>query len=507
MIFSIFSKTNPFCSIIVLSIAIVIMIFFGISKKRWIKKFTIILAAASLLAALLANIYNFAALGNFSSHLVSFEILQVIEITIILFGALNILFFVSANNIENEHFIKILILLLLSVCCIIFIIISRNFLLVFLSLCAFLISIFQLVTSLNTRWGTGAKHILRFFMSSSLAVTMIFFGFSVIYGSTDFKNFRQIVESETLLNPITVAGIIILGVAIYLYLFLFPFQGPYLKLMRRCEYSSMPVVWFLYFPAGIFLLGKLNEVIFYIKENCNIYIAAVFVALSFVCMVSGNIGAVRTTSTRRIFSFIFLSFNGIYLLNYGALSAGFVNIETVQWLNIVNLSVLAVSFFPAYSIAVNIEKGKGSDSESGIRGFLRSNTYLSINLIIILLSWFYYIELLAIYFREWNLLEMDISNLAVLILAGISFIFLAVNIFRLIIIQFLKSSKENGRGDADDGTNSIVFHKFHYIYISFFTVIVLMMLAAAILRILNVEIYIFSFEITGNKFLEYLMTK
>jgi hypothetical protein len=178
-----------------------------------------------------------------------------------------------------------------------------------------------------------------------------------------------------------------------------------------------------------------------------------------------------------------------------------------QWLNIVNLSILAISFFPAYSIAVSIEKSKGSDSAFGIRGFLRSNTYLSINLIIILLSWLYYIELFAIYFREWNLLEMDISNLAVLILAGISFIFLAVNIFRLIIIQFLKSSKENGRSSADDGANSIVFPKFYYIYISFFTVIVLIMLAAAILRILNVEIYIFGFEITGGKFLEYLMAK
>lgn len=507
MIFSIFSKTNPFCSIIVLSIAIVIMIFFGISKKKWIKKFTIVLAAASLTAALLANIYNFAALGNFSSHLVSFEILQVVEITIILFGALNILFFISANNIENEHFIKILILLLFSVYCIIFIIISKNFLLIFLSLCTFLISIFQLVTSLNTRWSTGAKYISRFFMSSSLAAAMVFFGFSVTYGSTDFRNFRQIVESEVLLNPIAIAGIIIFGVAIYLYLFLFPFQGPYLKLMRRCEYSSLPVVWFLYFPAGIFLLGKLNEVIFYIKENCNIYAAAIFVALSFICIVFGNIGAARTTSMRRIFSFIFLSFNGIYLLNYGALSAGFISIETVQWLNIVNLSILAISFFPAYSIAVNIEKSKGSDSAFGIRGFLRSNTYLSINLIIILLSWFYYIELFAIYFREWNLLEMDISNLAVLILAGISFIFLAVNIFRLIIIQFLKSSKENSRSGTDDSTNSIVFPKFYYIYISFFTVIVLIMLAAAILRILNVEIFVSGFEITGGKFLEYLMAK
>jgi len=504
LIFSIFSKTNPFCSIIALSIAIFIMIFFGISKRRWIKKFTISLTAVSLTTALFANIYNFALLGNFSNYLLSFEILQVVKITIILFSALNILFFISTHNMENEHFIKVLILLLFSVCCIIFIIVSRNFLLIFLSLCVFLISIFQLVTSLNARRGIGTKHMLRFFMSSSLAVTLTFFGFSIIYGSTDFKNFRQIVESEILLNPVAAVGIIILGVAIYLYLFLFPFQGPYLKLMRRWEHSSLPVVWFLYFPAGIFMLGKLNEVIFYLKENHNIYTAAVFTALSFICIISGNIGAVRTTSMRRILSFIFLSFAGIYLLNYSALSAGFISKEAVQWLSIANLLVLIVSFYPIYSIVANIEKSKGSDSISGIRGFLHSNTYLSINLIIILLSWFYYIGFFIICLKGQNLLKVDISNLVVLILAGISFISLAVNIFRLIIIQFLKGSEGKSK-DNTGSSNSIIFPRFCYVYVSFFTVIVLIMLAAVILRILNVEISISGFEITGNKFFESLM--
>ena len=512
MIFSIFDKISPLYSVAVLSIAIFVSIFFGMSRKMRIKKFVVILAALSLFLALFVNIYSFATWGSFSNYLMSFEVLQVIEISIILFSALNILFFISIHNIGNEHFVKILILFIFSICCIIFIVISRNFLLMFLSWCIFLISIFQLVTSLNIRSDGSVKYILRFFISSLLAGVLVFFGFSIIYGSTDFINFKQIVQSEAISSPLTIAGIIIFIIAVYLYLFLFPFQGPYLKLIKRCEHSSMAVIWFLYFPAGIFVLVKLNEVIYYLIDSYNFYMTIVFIVLAFICMIFSNIGAVSTKSMRRILSFLFLFFIGIYLLSYAELSADLISKERQQWLNITNLFMLVVSFLPVYSIAASLEKSTGSDSILNMRGFLRNNTYLGINLIIILLSWcgavgtigyvnrFYYIEPFILCFRRGNLSSMGVLKLIIFAVTAVSFIFLAVNIFRLIVIQFFKS---NGEVSARD-KNSIVFAKFYYIYISFFTIIILAAGILGLLEILNVDVSIFGFRITDCQFLNSL---
>jgi NADH:ubiquinone oxidoreductase subunit 2 (subunit N) len=239
---------------VILSAAMFISVFFGISGKIGIKRFVIILDVLSLFLALFINIYSFAVGGSFSNYLMSFGIFQVIEISIILFSAINILFFISIYNIGDKHFIKILILFMLSVCCIIFLIISRNFLLMFLSWSMFLVSVFQLITSLNIILHENVRYILRFFTSSLLSAILAFFSFSLIYGSTDFKDFRQIVESGAVSSPIVISGIIIFIIAVYLYLFLFPLQGSYLRLIKRCEHSSMAVIWFLYFPAGIFVL-------------------------------------------------------------------------------------------------------------------------------------------------------------------------------------------------------------------------------------------------------------
>ena len=161
-----------------------------------------------------------------------------------------------------------------------------------------------------------------------------------------------------------------------------------------------------------------------------------------------------------------------------------------------NLFILTVSFLPVYSIATSLEESTGSDSILNIKGFLRSNTYLSINLIIILLSWLYYIEPFISYFREGNLSNIGILSLVVLAAAVISFIFLVVNMFRLIVIQFFRSDEGVNIRDK----NSIVFPKFYYVYISFFTIIILAAGIVGLLEILNVDFSIFGFRITDCQF-------
>jgi len=158
-------KIYPLQSIIVLSGTIFISSFFVISKSKAIKKFLIILASVSLILAFYLNIYSFISMGDFSNFLTLFETVQMIEVSIILFSALNLLFFISIYKVDSNHFIRILILFLFSTVCAVFVVVARNFLLIFTSLTIFILAIFQLVTALNLKANKVRPYILEYFLN------------------------------------------------------------------------------------------------------------------------------------------------------------------------------------------------------------------------------------------------------------------------------------------------------------------------------------------------------
>ncbi len=510
LIFSI-DKISPIYSVAILGFAIFISIFFGLSRRKGIKIFIISLFALSILSAMIMNFYVFKITGVYSNSLFNFGLSEMIKIGVFLFGTLNILLFISISNIENNHFVKILMLFLFSVCCIIFLIISRNFIVIFLSMCLSTVSVFQLISSLNNNVISVRRYILKFFLRASLAVILVFFGFSLIYGATDFKSFMQVFESDVISSPLIAAGVLFLGIAVYLFLFIFPFQGPYLKLARRCKNSSLPVIWFLYFPIGIFLFLKLDNMIFYFLDNNGSYMSILFMVLAFGCILGGNIGAVKTTSLRRILSFIFLVYIGLILLNYAMCSTGLIGRDRVDWLNTMNLILLLLSFLPVYSIMITLEKKFNNDSLSNIRGFARTNIYFGVNIFIIILSLFgfmgtigflsrfYYLEPFVSYAAGSKVIKLDLANIFILISIAVAFIFLAVNMLRIIILLFKSSQgKYLSEDKSYTGRNEsrITFPRFYYIYITFFTLFIVFSGIIGLLEILNIDIGFLNFQIT-----------
>ncbi|MCG2791444.1 MAG: hypothetical protein L6305_06830 [Actinomycetia bacterium] len=483
-------KINPLQSIIVLSAAIFISSFFVISKSKAVKRFLIIVTSISLILAFYLNIYSFISMGNFSNFLLSFENAQMIEVSIILFSAVNLLFFISIYKVDSNHFIKILILFLFSTICAVFVVVARNFLLIFTSLTIFILTIFQLVTALNIKTNKARPYILGYFLRPTLTVILFFFGFSLFYGATDLKDFNQILQSEYISNPLIVLGLIIFGIAIYLYFFLFPLQGPYMKLIKRGEFSSNAVIWFLYFPVGIFMFLKLNELFI---EKMSIF----FIVITFICIFAGSIGAFKTNSIRRIMSFLFLFFIGIFILNISMFSTGIISKSLMDWFNITNVLLALFSFMPICSIFSVVEKNTGSDSIDNIKGFGRSNIYICINLIIIFISWSgfaYHIEPFIKYFNGANFLKIGTNNIILLLAVVIAFIFLMVNMFR-IIVQFF-------RKPLTGVVEKIIFPKFFYIYVTFFTLVILVAAILSLLEILNIDIGIINFKITQVYFLK-----
>ena len=167
-------KINPLQGVIVLSFAIFISSFFVMSERQAVKKFIIALFSVSLILAFYLNIYSFVSAGNFSNVLLSFENLQMIEISIIIFCALNLIFFISTYCRDNRHFIKILSIFLFSTISAVFFVLARNFILMFVALVIFILVIFQLMTVLNSKTDRIKPYIIGFFLRPVLTVILFF---------------------------------------------------------------------------------------------------------------------------------------------------------------------------------------------------------------------------------------------------------------------------------------------------------------------------------------------
>ena len=489
-LFYINEKADPFGSIIILSITILILSFFAVSKSKTVKRYLMALVLLSLALAFFLNIYTYIYSGSFSNFLLFFSNIQMIEAGIIIFSAVNLVFFLYLYQKENDNFIKTLILFLFSVICALFLIISRNFLLIFTSLSLFILTIFQLVSAFNSKVDKISLFITGYFLRPALTVILFFFSFSLLLGATDFRDFNKISQSEYITNPLTVLGLIIFGTALYQYFFLFPFQGPYMKMIKRSDFASNAVIWFLYFPTGIFMFLKLSGLFNYFIEKNNIYLSAFLIVITCVCLLAGNIGAIKTKSIRRIISFLFLFFISFFLLNISMFSTGIITRLSMNLFNFVNIFLILTSFMPLYSILSSVEKNTGDDYINSIRGLGRINKYAGVNLVVILLSWLGFIYYIGPFIKYFNagFLQMGAVNLVLLIAVSAALVFLLLNIFRIIVQIFKKPIAE--------AAQKIAFPRFLYIYITFYSFIIIVTVVLIFLKIIDINVPFMDYKIT-----------
>ena len=506
---NILDKIHPFESSAVLLGAAFFSIFFGMSRKKPLKVFLIIVSSCAFAYAFFLNIQTYILTGNFSNYLFNYNFLQMLQISIILFISLNILIFISVSNIEKDYFIKIILIFIFTVFCASLFIISNNFLMVFTSLAIFITCMFQLVTLLNRNGNIGNideytihNNLIRYFLVSVFSLLLILAGFSLIFGSTDFKSFSQILESEKINSTLFKAGVFIIFSSIYFYLFIFPFQSAYIRLTKRCEVSSALVIWFLYFPSGLFLFLKLRGLLLYFIEKNNFYLTISFLTIAFLLAAGGNIGAVKTTSIRRMLAFLFLSSLSITALAVANYSLGVINDQRMDWLIFFNLSLTGLCYFPIFAVFSEIERKSGFNSIGEINGFARKNKFAGINLIFLLLSLagligtggyllrFFIMKPFVDYFREVPGQHSGSHNVILTVLAAITavfaFSFLAANIIKLIVIMFKKSDLK-----------VLNFSKFHLAYVTFYSVFILFLGIIGLMEILNINVNFFNFKITA----------
>jgi NADH:ubiquinone oxidoreductase subunit 2 (subunit N) len=537
------NKIYPFFPGSSIAAAGIILVFFGLSKRKGFKIFGIVLAAVSIITAIFLNIRTFAMFGDFSSGLFDFNLFAASATAVVLFIALNILIFISKINFHNDNFIKIILVFLTCVFFFMVFICANNFIMIFTSFAVLLLAVFQLTSVLNSRVSKGSfseysikNSIVRFYLAAAFSLLLTLMGYSLIYSSTDLKFFKQLLESDKMSSPLVVAGLFIILSSLYIFMFIFPLQSAYIKMQNRIQYSSTQVVWFLYFPAGILMFLKLKDVLFYFMSRHTQPVAGALLAVSAICILGGNVGAVKAQGLRRILSFLYLSMTGQILLGFAMSGLGVLNSSRVVWLAVANIIFMALIYFPLGLFSSELESRFGTDRIANMAGFLRTQKYIGINLLILLLAFggltgtagyilrFLYIQPFLTGFNDILRIGagsgQSVLNISSFAVALVSWVFIAANIIRLIFFlvkrspetrQIAGTTGEPAQASfaVSSGSHAISrqkdkerfrFSQFLHVYLTLFSVIIILSGIMGLLEILGVNLGLLNFSLLNWNF-------
>ncbi len=375
---------NPFGVLTIIFIAIFILIFFGFAQRKKFKVFGLVLTCIAIASAFFINIFGYFKNGGFSDNLFTSDFAQIVEISYVLIFSLVLYIIIFVYNSSSINFLKTNLIFLFSIICLVFVVISKNFLAFFSSFICYNISIFALVTSLNAdatlllkdeykgKTSLEAQFKMsiitgRFFISSLLVTFFMFFGLSILYGVSNFKNFSQLGEVINSYGSDISLVIIIFLFMTYLYFSLFPFQAPYIDMIKKQTISSNYVVMLFYFFPGLILINKCS-VIFYSLSPVNKSILLIGLPILIIVASFGS-GATlfKTSSLRKTSSnFILLFFVG-YILNLLIYLNDFIKEGDYRWLNYSILSLIIISWLPLSIIFSYLEKETGFDNIENLK--------------------------------------------------------------------------------------------------------------------------------------------
>lgn len=462
-----FLKIGPFQGIALLALAVVITLFTSFSKRKSVKIFAITLNALSYAGVLYIYINSYIRTGPFEDFLVMVGLKELILLGVIIFCALNVLFYISFYRFYESGFTRTIILLTFTLISASFLVMASNFIITFVSLVITVFNIFAIISSAGPGSIESGEAIGKFGIRIIAAPVLFFFGFSVLYGSGEIKSFLEVQGLKAAGDPFILIATAIFAGGLFLLTFLYPFQGPYLRLARRINGETLPVLWFIYIPLGIIMFIKFEVFFDIFLKQASINTIVIVAAILLLSLFGANIGAVRTTSLKRIISMLVLFSIGNIIFGKVMGPVGPESGAGLVGANTYGLAIMIIGFMPVCLLMVFTEKGAGNDSILNLRGFAYRKTYISICIILVLLWWIaasIYISPLVALFEGGSFNYPGTAQIIIFALYLTAWLFTAFNILRITFVLF---SRKADKGALSDLTLPKVF----YIYFSIFTLI------------------------------------
>ena len=517
------SYINPAGVFIFLVSGIIILLFFGMSKKEWVKIFSFILLLVLFVSAFIINIFAYRIGGDFSNSLFTSGAMEIFEISIILFFSLVCLCAIFIYNRKNDHFVKIMMIFSFLVISVMVLIISKNFMSFFISLTCFLTAFFAISTILNDKGMTAetevamerktlflqvtsSNSVVRFFTASLFFTVLLFFGFSILYGISDVKNFLQLYQDIESSGINIILSLIIISIAFYIYLGIFPFQAPYISFSKKAESSSGYLLWLFYFPVGMMALLKFIPIVSILNKNSKAgsYILYILLATVLLGSIGSGIAGLMTKSIRKTISYFFSLIITGYFVNMVLLIADFIKEDRLNWLNIFYLLFIGTCFLPVAFILSNIENITKKDDIKEISSLIYKDRITGIVYLISMLSLIgipgffgytvkkYYFDVIINIFSNGLKGLLDIQGWLILVVLIIYIAAFSAICVRFIVFLFIK------KGTDTQPAVNFKASKAFYILICFFALLVIFFGIVGLLESLNPDMSFFGIRITNS---------
>lgn len=253
---------------------------------------------------------------------------------------------------------------------------ANDFLTMFVGLELMTISFYAL-TGFNLKSVKSSEAAIKYLIigSSSTAVTL--YGISLIYGSAHSLDFTIIAQTHSISSTLGITGMIMIIVGMFFKMSIIPFH---MWAPDTYEGAPAPVTGLLAMGSKAAAIAVFMRILFTVFWPTSDYFLPVLAIFSAICMIFGNIAAIRQKDVKRMLAYSSIAQAGYMLV--GFCTASPLGIKGVLFYAF--LYVLANT--GAFAVLTVIEQQRGSTNYAHLSGLSQSAPLLAMVMAISLLS-------------------------------------------------------------------------------------------------------------------------
>ncbi len=259
-----------------------------------------------------------------------------------------------------------------------FLVSANDFLLMFVALETFTLSLY-IMTSYLKHELASIEAGLKYLIMGSLASAFVIFGIALIFvatGSTSFLALRDALAAVPD-NKLILMGLLFILVGLGFKVGAAPFQ---LWIPDVYEGAPTPVVAYLSVASKSAGFVLLLRILFTAAPAFDISRTILFVILAALTMIYGNLGALLQTNIKRLFGYSSISHAGYLLI--GVAVGGELGVSAILYY----LAAFGLSNLAAFTVIAVVGKSAGNDKIESYRGLGKRSPFLAGTFFLALLS-------------------------------------------------------------------------------------------------------------------------
>lgn len=253
---------------------------------------------------------------------------------------------------------------------------STDFLTMFLGLELMTISFYVLVGArMSSKDSSEAA--VKYLIVGSVSTAVMLYGISLVYGATGSIQFFDVCRDPRLFLPLGIAGITLVMIGFFFKLSVIPFH---MWAPDVYQGAPVPITAMLAMGSKAAGLAAFMRALFVAFPMLGIYWQPLLAVLCAICMIFGNIMAMRQKDVKRMLAYSSIAQAGYMLV--GVIAADAAGMKAVMFY----ATLYVFANVGAFAVLSVVEARKGSTSHKSISGLAQSAPVLAAVMTVSLLS-------------------------------------------------------------------------------------------------------------------------